>query len=735
MRKLSKVNIQDRLSKKPSHQKSMLDKEPIVSHKKVQHDNNFKKVLQDKINSQDISLLLKKGKKSLIICFTAYITLILCILVMAVQDIRYSSDGIKKEIYLNIKNDFFDITKNLKDLSKEVKSIKSDKKIAEQVALRFKTIFSDYPFIDVFYILDYFPNEGILNKKVKINKFEINPIKNISEVYNTYLNNIANEPRLILANQKITSPGIYYYDQLSPSAYYILPFKKSKYIFVRFDQELFSEHYTISSIKPYLNKTDIKDNGIVNYISSLNIEKGGDVKFPFEFIHNITDIKIQNENTFFFHSTIVITYFMIFFVTNFFAYLGYYALVNYYKNLQKISILEKKFELVNQNKSANENRMQHLIETANFVPWMADIEKNIFTYIGSQITDLTGIAYENWLSKGYFLSHIYQEDRDALFKAVKGLETQSHVSAEYRVYTNTGNILWLRNTISKTFFKESDSGKEKMMLQGFIIDITAQKKVLETLETAKLVAEKASQMKSNFLASMSHELRTPLNSIIGFADIIGSLSKDNKMVSEYSSNILMSGRHLLDLINDILDYSKIEAGEFEIRKEPTAITEIFDSCKILLQSRADELDIALIVKLPLQDYYLNIDPLRVKQVIINLLTNALKFNKPNGKVSLTCTISENKSIIIKVTDTGIGMKPEDLKIALEKFRQIDDKKNRQQEGTGLGLSISKSLIELHDGTLTLDSIYGKGTQVTIMLPPSTIHSQVENKSDYSSTGT
>jgi len=376
------------------------------------------------------------------------------------------------------------------------------------------------------------------------------------------------------------------------------------------------------------------------------------------------------------------------------------------------------------NKSGSENRIQHLVESSNLVPWTASPETNTFTYIGEQIVDITNIAYEGWFTSGFWLSHIYEGDRHLLFKAINDLNGQRYVTIEYRIYDNVGNILWLRNTISQTSCYNAEQSKDKeVIFQGFLTDITDQKKVFETLENARLTAEKASQMKTNFLASMSHELRTPLNSIIGFADIIRTVKIENNEsnVKEYANNILFSGKHLLDLINDILDYSKIEAGEFEIRIEPTPVIEIFKACQTLLQNRADKANISLFFKFPEDSLMMNVDPVRIKQVLINLLTNAIKFNRPDGKVALVYEFNEHNQLAFKVTDTGIGMKPEDLKVALEKFRQVDSAKNRNQEGTGLGLSISKSLIEIHGGQLSIKSIYGKGTQVSLTFPADIIY--------------
>jgi two-component system cell cycle sensor histidine kinase PleC len=236
-------------------------------------------------------------------------------------------------------------------------------------------------------------------------------------------------------------------------------------------------------------------------------------------------------------------------------------------------------------------------------------------------------------------------------------------------------------------------------------------------------------MKSNFLASMSHELRTPLNSIIGFSEIIYSLTlnqKESHNIDEYSKNILESAKHLLHLINDILDYSKIEAGEFVVHKEPALILDIFNSCQILLQERAKQFNLSLIIKTPPDDLYLDIDAIRIKQVLINLLTNAIKFNRANGKIALTWQINDNNEVVLSIIDTGIGMKQEDVQHAFDKFRQIDGSRNRYQEGTGLGLSISKSLVELHGGRLEINSVYGKGTKVSIILPSSVIYKDNDN---------
>jgi len=231
-------------------------------------------------------------------------------------------------------------------------------------------------------------------------------------------------------------------------------------------------------------------------------------------------------------------------------------------------------------------------------------------------------------------------------------------------------------------------------------------------------AELASKSKSKFLASMSHELRTPLNAVLGYSEMMqlgigGMLSDKHK---EYAQYIHQSGSHLLNIIGDILDLSKIEAGQFVLHYEETPITPLIDSCILMVKERAAGKRLRLKTEIPLCLPVLRVDPLRLKQVILNLLSNAIKFTD-DGSVTFTVSFDEAKGLVLAVSDTGIGMTQEETVTALEPFGQVESALTRNHDGTGLGLPIALHLVKLHGGQLTLASRKGHGTTVSVLIPP------------------
>jgi two-component system cell cycle sensor histidine kinase PleC len=242
----------------------------------------------------------------------------------------------------------------------------------------------------------------------------------------------------------------------------------------------------------------------------------------------------------------------------------------------------------------------------------------------------------------------------------------------------------------------------------------------QELSRALKAETRANSAKSDFLALMSHELRTPLNAIIGFSEVLGTEMLGplgHPRYREYANDVHGAGRHLLALINDILDLSKAAAGKFELNCEEIAPADIIEECLKLTRGKAHEGKLRLNAELAPGLPNLMVDRLRFKQVLLNLCSNAIKFTPPGGHVRLTADQTEDGSFLLSVRDTGIGMTAEQIPLALEPFRQISSPFARNIEGTGLGLALVKALVEGHDGVLAIESEVGKGTVVKIILPP------------------
>ena len=240
----------------------------------------------------------------------------------------------------------------------------------------------------------------------------------------------------------------------------------------------------------------------------------------------------------------------------------------------------------------------------------------------------------------------------------------------------------------------------------------------QQLFLAKIGAETANRTKSVFLANMSHELRTPLNAIIGFSEIIkiAMFGPLGERYRGYGGDIFDSGTHLLNLINEILDLSKLEAGQFELHEEDLDLPAIIQACMHLMEPQAEKAKIQLSKACDNALPVIHADDRRMRQILLNLLSNAVKFTPKGGQVRVSAHLKSG-SLTIAVSDTGIGMAPEDIPKALEAFGQIDSKTSRKHHGTGLGLPLVKHLVELHGGTLTIESKVNIGTTVTVALPP------------------
>jgi signal transduction histidine kinase len=245
----------------------------------------------------------------------------------------------------------------------------------------------------------------------------------------------------------------------------------------------------------------------------------------------------------------------------------------------------------------------------------------------------------------------------------------------------------------------------------------------ETLRTAKDTAEAASRAKTEFLANVSHELRTPLNAIIGFSELMLNGARGpvgNADYRGYLKDIFDAGTDLLRLINEILDLSKAESGKLELIEDTVDVENVIRTVTRLVGPKADGAGLSLTVELPETPALLFCDRLKLKQILLNLLSNALKFTEPGGKISVSMAIDPDRGLSIAVRDSGIGIAPADIPRVLQPFVQVDSALSRSHNGTGLGLPLASAMIELHGGKLAIESEPGHGTTVIAYFPPSRI---------------
>jgi two-component system cell cycle sensor histidine kinase PleC len=240
------------------------------------------------------------------------------------------------------------------------------------------------------------------------------------------------------------------------------------------------------------------------------------------------------------------------------------------------------------------------------------------------------------------------------------------------------------------------------------------------LERARQQAEEASLSKTRFLANMSHELRTPLNAIIGFAEVIQKQllgPMGNARYVEYVDDILSSGQHLLSLINNILDMSKIESGSWRIQPEMTDPVEIMEASLRTFRERADGRGVFMAMAVDARLFEGFVDRQALRQILLNLISNAVKFTPPGGRIEVGAAPRADGAFGIWVSDTGIGIAPEHIPVVLAPFGQVENDLTRQYEGTGLGLPLVKSLVEMHGGRFEIHSAFGEGTTIRAEFPP------------------
>lgn len=288
---------------------------------------------------------------------------------------------------------------------------------------------------------------------------------------------------------------------------------------------------------------------------------------------------------------------------------------------------------------------------------------------------------------------------------------ENFVSEVYRMRSR--EKIW----VSENAWAVRDPGGQIAFYEGTVQDVTDRVTADRNLARARAQAEAASEAKSTFLAVMSHELRSPLNAIIGFAEIIAArmLGPDSPRYFEYAEDIRVSGTHLLDLIGDILDLSKIGAGQMHLDERQVDVRTIAGRTARLFKANLSKARLDLSIEIPDGFPLLMADPVRLGQILINLVSNSIKFTGPGGKVTIDA-IDAPDGLMLRVIDTGCGMTQSEAVRALEPFVQIDHPLHHAKGGTGLGLSICRELAALHGGHLAIESRKGQGTTVILHLP-------------------
>jgi PAS domain S-box-containing protein len=375
----------------------------------------------------------------------------------------------------------------------------------------------------------------------------------------------------------------------------------------------------------------------------------------------------------------------------------------------------------------SEERYALAMRGSNEGLWDWDIPRNE-VYLSPRVREIANFDFmASRMPAGRWLTFIHSEDapayRDAIGAHFRG-ETE-FFQCEYRILGSDNVYRWV---LDRGLALRGPDGRVHRMA-GSIGDISPRKEAERRIVEAKEAAELANRAKTDFLANISHELRTPLNAIIGFSEVMRDElfgPVENERYRNYLRDIHESGSHLLCLINDILDVAKAEAGKIELIEEAFDVTATVESCTRLVQERAQQGLIALTVEVADGLPMLWADQRKMRQVILNILSNSVKFTPEGGCIKLSATADMRNGLVIAVSDTGIGIAEEDIVKALSAFGQVDSSLSRKHNGTGLGLPLSKALAEAHGGTLTIDSKVGHGTCVRVTLPSGRLRPQLNS---------
>ncbi|HEX4351032.1 MAG TPA: MASE1 domain-containing protein, partial [Verrucomicrobiae bacterium] len=369
----------------------------------------------------------------------------------------------------------------------------------------------------------------------------------------------------------------------------------------------------------------------------------------------------------------------------------------------------------------SEEKYRSLVDNIPDVVWIADSNRDL-AYVSGNVVKVTGYHAEELLGGQLWLNCIHPEDAARVEQSYQKLfSVGEKFDVEYRSRRKDGEWIWLHNRALATRPREGI-----MCADGIFKDITLRRQSDAAIQQTKDAAEAANLAKSQFLANMSHELRTPLNAIIGFSEMLADQTFGglNTRQLKYSNNILNSGRHLLRLINDILDLAKVEAGRVELMRNMFSVTKALSEVQSIVKTLANKKHIRLEIQAGPDLLPLFADEAKFKQIMFNLLSNAIKFTPDGGKILVDATIQHGAtaeaggSLRVAVSDTGIGIKVSDQERVFREFEQVDSSYGRQQQGTGLGLALTKRLVEMHGGRIWVESegVEGKGSTFIFLVP-------------------
>ena len=363
----------------------------------------------------------------------------------------------------------------------------------------------------------------------------------------------------------------------------------------------------------------------------------------------------------------------------------------------------------------SERRFRQLAESSFDMITRFELRSQRRTYVSSAVRRLYGYEPDEALAlSGYDIIH--PEDLPKVREVLRRLEQADQAPITYRGRRKDGTYIWVEASLTRSINPESGA----LEVVSVVRDISERVRYEAALRKAMEQADAASRAKSEFLGTMSHELRTPLNAIIGFTEIMkeGVMGPiENPHYRSYISDIHFSSTHLLNLINEILNVTKSEAGKLEVQEQVFDLRDVIEAVVRISGPPINKAGVTVRIDLPPELPRLRADEGKTRQVFFNLVSNAVKFTPAGGRIDISGHFDRDRGLSVTVADTGIGIAPEDLDRVLEPFVQVDSSLSRRHQGTGLGLPAVRGIMQLHGGTIALQSTLGHGTTATITFPP------------------